>query len=70
MRPPTVSARFLALSTGVGAACTLVAAPIVLAVFLSNLITSLADKVISGFIGLAVVESLPRAPQGHPDPAP
>ena len=92
------AARFLALSTGVGLACTLVAAPIVLfvfggyslthaedtltrtvvglvghlglAVFASNLITSLADKVISGFIGLAVVESLPRAPERHPTPAP
>lgn len=31
------------------------------AVFASNLITSLADKVISGFVGLAVVESLPRS---------
>jgi energy-coupling factor transport system substrate-specific component len=34
------------------------------AVFASNLITSLADKVISGFVGLAVVESLPRS-DGH-----
>ena len=34
------------------------------AVFASNLITSLADKVISGFVGLAVVESLPRV-DGH-----
>lgn len=86
------AARFLVLSMGVGVACTLVAAPIVLlvfggytlthaedsltrtvvghvghlgvAVFVSNLITSLADKVISGFVGLAVVEGLPRA-DGH-----
>ena len=40
------------------------------AVFASNLITSLADKVISGFIGLAVVESLPRDPRRHTNRAP
>lgn len=34
------------------------------AVFASNLITSLADKVISGFVGLAVVEGLSRS-DGH-----
>lgn len=41
------------------------------AVFTSNLITSLADKVFTGFIGLAVVESLPRAGgQGRPAASP
>lgn len=34
-----------------------------LAVFVANLITSLADKVVTGFIGLAVVDSLRASPE-------
>lgn len=38
------------------------------AVFVSNLLTSLFDKVVSGFVGLAVVESLPRADRAGLEP--
>lgn len=40
---------------------------LVVAVFSSNIIVSLADKIVSGFIALAIIEALPEALVAHLD---